>query len=407
MRRTRAHRYPLDKADLVVAIACYDESQAISLVTQQAASALATYFAGTSAAIIACDELSSTTTRTAFFSVDSTIPKIYCPLSNTSCGKRAIVRALFEKALDLDARAIVVVNGNLLSVTPEFIRDLAQPLLSGYECVIPMYVRDKNDGLITNHLAYPITRALYGTRIRQPLCGEFGFSGQLARYLLDSPLWEDAASSYGVDIWMTTLSITTGRSLCQTFVGGPRIYRGRDIGLRIAAMVTDIATTLFRLMKHFEDYWRAIRWSRPTPIFGLNKKDIEDPSPVMIDEAELYRRFVSVFDSYEPLYEKILDADLLSAVQAVRASPYAKFEFGELLWANIVYSYAAVSKAGAVPESDLMNSFIPLFAGRVASYARSTRGMDLRGVEEYFEHQCLVFEETKPYLLRKWFDQTP
>ena len=41
-------------------------------------------------------------------------------------------------------------------------------------------MRHKYDGTITNTIVYPLTRALYGKRIRQPIGGDFGFSGRLA-----------------------------------------------------------------------------------------------------------------------------------------------------------------------------------------------------------------------------------
>ena len=40
----------------------------------------------------------------------------------------------------------------------------------------PLYARYKYDGTITNTVTYPLTRALYGHRIRQPIGGDFGVS---------------------------------------------------------------------------------------------------------------------------------------------------------------------------------------------------------------------------------------
>ena len=72
----------------------------------------------------------------------------------------------------------------LLAGTPsepdEWIELLAGPVLKGgYDYVAPLYARYKYDGTITNSIVYPLTRALYGQRIRQPIGGDFGFSGSL------------------------------------------------------------------------------------------------------------------------------------------------------------------------------------------------------------------------------------
>jgi hypothetical protein len=49
--------------------------------------------------------------------------------------------------------------------------------------IAPYYLRHKYDGTITNGIIYPMTRTLYGKSVRQPIGGEFGFSGSLATTL--------------------------------------------------------------------------------------------------------------------------------------------------------------------------------------------------------------------------------
>ena len=58
-------------------------------------------------------------------------------------------------------------------------------LEQGFDYVAPYYLRHKYDGTITNSIVYPMTRTLYGHRIRQPIGGDFGFSGHLAQHYLD------------------------------------------------------------------------------------------------------------------------------------------------------------------------------------------------------------------------------
>ena len=51
---------------------------------------------------------------------------------------------------------------------------------------------------------YPLTRALYGQRIRQPIGGDFGMSRPLVRHYLAQPVWDTDVARFGIDIWMTT-----------------------------------------------------------------------------------------------------------------------------------------------------------------------------------------------------------
>jgi len=96
--------------------------------------------------------------------------------------------------------------------------------------VAPLYVRHKYDGTITNGIAYPMTRALYGRRVRQPIGGDFGFSGDLADVYLKSKTWSQAVANFGIDIWMTTLAINQKVQVCQAFMGRPKIHRTKDPG---------------------------------------------------------------------------------------------------------------------------------------------------------------------------------
>ena len=126
-------------------------------------------------------------------------------------GKGSAFRSIFEIAQKLDAKACVVVDSDLRSITPEWIELLVKPVLEGgFDYVAPLYHRKKLDGTITNSIVYPLTRTLYGKRVRQPIGGDFGFSGKLAQFYLTQDVWESDVARFGIDIWMTTTAIANG-----------------------------------------------------------------------------------------------------------------------------------------------------------------------------------------------------
>ena len=87
-------------------------------------------------------------------------------------GKGSAFRALFRKAVELNAEACCVVDADLRSITPEWIELLLSPVIrKGFDFVAPLYSRHKYDGTITNSSVYPVTRTLYGRRVRQPIGG--------------------------------------------------------------------------------------------------------------------------------------------------------------------------------------------------------------------------------------------
>ena len=135
-------------------------------------------------------------------------------------GKGAALRTLFQIARALKVQALVVVDSDLRSIGPEWIELLAGPILKGgFDYTTPLYSRHKFDGTITNTVTYPLTRALYGLRIRQPIGGDFGVSGDLIDHYLAQDDWTPDVSKFGIDIWMTTTAVAGGFAVCQARLG--------------------------------------------------------------------------------------------------------------------------------------------------------------------------------------------
>src|SRR5438477_112287 len=69
-----------------------------------------------------------------------------------------------------------------------------------YDLVLPTYARHKFDGLLITNLLYPMTRALYGLRIREPYASEFAFSGRLGSQFLAQNSWNDEVARTGCEV---------------------------------------------------------------------------------------------------------------------------------------------------------------------------------------------------------------
>lgn len=78
-------------------------------------------------------------------------------------GKGSAFHTIFEIADRLNVKVCIVVDSDLRSITPEWIRLLGDPIYKhNYGFVTPYYFRYKYDGTITNSIAHPLTSALYG-----------------------------------------------------------------------------------------------------------------------------------------------------------------------------------------------------------------------------------------------------
>jgi len=393
------------RAEIVVGIPSYNEASLISFPTQQADKGLSKYYPDRSAVIINLDNDSPDNTRDAFLKTATRTPKIYLSTPEGVRGKGNNLRNLFKKAVDMDARAVVVLDADLKSITPLWVRHLVEPLFDEYQFVAPLYVRHKYDGTVTNNIAYPLTRALYGRRVRQPIGGDVGFSGELARIYLDSDVWDQRIANFGITIWMTTMAMRSRVSVIQSFMGRAKIHSVKDLSAQLTAMFSDVVGTIFELMSRFDFFWKDVRWSRPSAVFGFGVGDVEVPPPVEVDAGSLWVQFTTGLKAHWDLYNQVLHVQNFNKMEEVAELPEDAFEFPTSLWAKIIYDFAVAYKKSIVPQGDLLAALIPLYYAKTLSFVLETQPMNTQQVEEYIEDQCLQFEKTKPYLVERWFAQ--
>ena len=141
MFESEVNREKIEKAELVVSIPSYNEADSIDYPTKQADLGLKKYFPDKGAVIINCDNNSPDNTKKAFLDTPTDVPKIYISTPPGVKGKGNNFKNLFQKVIDLNAKAVVVVDADLKSITPEWIKHLGEPLFNGFSYVAPLYVR--------------------------------------------------------------------------------------------------------------------------------------------------------------------------------------------------------------------------------------------------------------------------
>ncbi|MCP4683494.1 MAG: glycosyltransferase [Desulfobacterales bacterium] len=392
----------IKKAEMLVCIPSYNEADTIHYPIKQADIGLMKYFGDRKSVIINCDNNSPDNTRQAFLDTPTDIPKIYLSTRPGVKGKGNNFKNLFQKVVDLQAKAVVVVDADLKSITPEWIKHLGEPLFEGFSYVAPLYIRHKYDGTITNGIAYPITRALYGRRVRQPIGGDFGFSGKLGKVYLESDSWDDAVATFGIDVWMTTLAISQRVQICQSFMGRPKIHRTKDPGAHLGPMFRQVVGTIFSMMGRCDSFWTKIKFSRPTAIYGFGLGEVEMPPKVEVDMENLLQKFHTGFHEYNHVWEKILTGDVHKKLLEIRSMNDQEFNFPTDLWARILFDTAIAYRDTILDRDEIMDSLIPLYFGRTLSFVKKTQRMSMKQAEEAIEEDCVTFEMTKPYLLQRW-----
>lgn len=402
----------IGQADIVVGIPSFNNARTIAHVVRAVQAGLAKYFPDHKAVIVNSDggSVDGTMDVVRNTSIDDysaillhhrvlAVSKIAFPYSGIP-GKGSAFRNIFEIAGVLGAKACAVVDSDLRSITPEWIELLVKPVLEGgFDYVSPLYHRHKFDGTITNSIVYPLTRALYGKRVRQPIGGDFGFSGSLAQFYLTLDVWQTDVARFGIDIWMTTTAIANGFKVTQSFLGA-KIHDAKDPGTDLGNMLYQVLSTTFALMETYPKVWMPISGSTPVAAFGFEYTvGLEQ---VNVNTERMLGIFREGLRSLGEIWLDILGAGDFAEVERLGTLADREFVFPIGLWTRVVYDYALAYHQGRLPVEHLIKSMTPLYVGKTASFILAVQDMGQADAEAEIERLCIEFENSKNYLVSSW-----
>jgi glycosyltransferase involved in cell wall biosynthesis len=393
----------IKSAEIVIGIPSYNETDSIFFPVEQASKGLNIYFPHKSSVIVNVDNCSEDGTKEAFFSTPTKVPKIYASTKKGIRGKGRNIRNLLEISSGLGAKAIILIDADIKSLTPRWIKYFMEPLKDGYDFVVPIYMRHKFDGTITNNIAYPMLRTLFGLRIRQPIAGDFAISGRLADCLLLEPTWDEDIYNFGIDIWMTSVAICRNFKVCQAFLGSSKTHRPKDPASDLGPMFSQVVGTIFNLMKNFEYVWKDIEESRPSVIYGFGLGQSGVSEEVKIDTDLLHKSFISGFEDYGDIWKQVLMPSNMQVIQRLSKVDPEKFHYEDDEWARILFDFAlAFMFNKELDNKKLIEALIPLYYSCTLSFVNRVSKMDDAETELHLEDWTLRFEETKYYLMERW-----
>jgi glucosylglycerate synthase len=402
----------IKEADILVGIPSYNNARTIGPVVKAVQAGLAKYFPDKRSVLVNSDGGSTDGTSEVVHSTaidDYTaillhhrvepVLKIATPYHGIP-GKGSAFRTIFAIARELNVKACAVVDSDLRSITPEWIELLIKPVLEGgYDYVSPLYHRHKYDGTITNSIVYPLTRALYGKRIRQPIGGDFGFSGQLANFYLTKEVWDTDVARYGIDIWMTTTAVANKFKVCQSFLGA-KIHDPKDPGADLSAMLFQVVGATFDLMETYTPLWMTVEGSEEIPTFGF-RYDV-GLEPVTVNLERMIDKFRLGVKELTDIWKIFTPADVLDFLKKVAGAEKDAFHIPDEIWVTIVYSFAAAAHTGVLNKEHLLKSLTPLYLAKIASFVLETWESNAVAVEEKIEQLCNSFEKGKIFLIDNW-----
>jgi glycosyltransferase involved in cell wall biosynthesis len=381
----------IGSADVVVGIPSFRNAATIGFVAATAAKGLREHFPGARVAIVNADGGSEDGTPDRVVEGASGVPVAVGRYIGPP-GKGSAFRAIFTAVGILGARACAVVDSDLRSITPQWIGRLLTPITSGdVDYMTPLYARHKHDGTITNSVAYPLTRALYGLRIRQPIGGEFGFRADLARAYLDQAVWDTDVARFGIDIFMTTTAMVRRARVAQAFLGA-KIHDPKDPAADLGPMFTQVVGTLFRMAADNEAIWSKVDGSKDVPLIG----DVipVEPEVVPADPARLREKYTVAKGTQEAGWRQILSAPVPGKLDAKT-------------WARFVFDHLDAALLRPAESEPIARSLLPLYQLRTATFIEEVRDMTTAQSETVIEDGARAMEEEKRRFLARRSQRPP
>jgi hypothetical protein len=399
------------EVDILVGLPTYNNAKTIGAIVQSVQSGILRWFPRERAVIINADGGSrdGTPELVTGVSIDDarpafslhalrTLHSVTTKYASTPAAGSALHSILAAAEL-LRAKACVVLSPESENIQAEWLWQLLRPVYKdGYDLVIPTYRRHASDGILITNLLYPMTRALYGLRIREPYASDFGFSANLGGKFLAHNHWEDAASQSAGELRFTLAAIRERGRICQAFLGNKQHVERR--GSDLVPALRQTVGPLFSALEQDLPLWSAVTSSQSVVTTGPDSPELLDP--MRVNRKRLREMFSTGVEELSSVFQTLLVPSTLAELQRIAKQTDAAFEYPAELWVRTVYEFAASYRKAVINRDHIIQALAPLFRGRASTFLSENRNASANDVENHIEGLCLEFERLKPYLVQMW-----
>jgi len=309
------------------------------------------------------------------------------------------LRSILAAGELLRAKTCVVISPESTQVETDWLTKLVRPIYAGeFDLVLPTYTRHRFDGILLTNLLYPMTRALYGLRIREPYALDFAFSGTLGSQFLAQNAWQDETARAGSETYFTLNAIASRARICQSFLGTREHIERRSADL-IPALRQTVGALFSSLGPHMA-LWNASTASQPIPTTGPEREFTLEP--LRVNRKRLREMFSTGVAELESVFQAILSPSTLEELRRIARLGETEFRYPAELWVKTIYEFAVAYHKTVISRDHILQALAPLFRGRAFTFLAENRNGSADGVEDNIEALCLEFERGKPYLLELW-----
>ncbi len=376
------------KYGIIVGIPSYNNADTIVHVIKKVDEGIKNYFGG-NGLIVNADGGSKDGTREVFMQTDTNSDKFAYEYEGIP-GKGSAMGSVLELCVEFEIPVAVFVDSDLRSIDEWWIERLTTPILEKKASyVTPYYIRHKYDGTITNNICYPLTSALYGKKVRQPIGGDFGLNLEMANKLLQKPCewWKSDIGKFGIDIFMTTVALNESEYGVYQAALGAKIHDAKDPGEDLGPMFSQVVGTLFKLMDNYKNNWKEIEKIEDIPIYG--EIPAVEPEAVNVNYEKLHEKSTNGIEENMDFYKSELNEDLSSYIIGCDG----RMDCNK--WVEIIFEFEKLYNRSEREKTEVIKALIPLYFSRVADFVVLSNKMDSVEAEDLVDSLLGLFLKVK------------
>lgn len=300
----------------------------------------------------------------------------------------------YQLAEKNEARAILMLGPESGSLDSSALRELAAAVLATTDLAVPCYDLPPHAGLVNSAILYPLTRALFASRVRFPLAVDLGLSLRMAKCLADAARNFITTNQGDVPLWPVNEAAVAGFTMEQFDVGTCIQSAGPDLN----TILPLVAGPLFSDITAKAAFWQRFR--SLSPVEGAIPISLAPSTDATADIAPMLSAFRLASTNLYEIWSLVLPPNSLLELKRLSTTDAAAFHMPESLWARIVYDFLLAYRLRTINRGHLLGALIPLYLAWVAGHINVTAsGTD---PERHIEAVAEAFEADKAYIVSRW-----
>lgn len=296
-----------------------------------------------------------------------------------------------------NARAILILGPEAGSLPGPGLGSLANTVSSdSADLAVPCYDLQARAGLVNSSILYPLSRALFATRVRFPLAIDLGMSPRMAERLGVAAQRFVSLNQGEAPLWTVSEAMAGGMKIEEVDVGPRALPQPADPDLN--TILPFVTASLFSDVEAKAAFWQRARVAPPP---RKPAPPVQPPaSDGSAEVASMLQGFRLAYTNLREIWSLVLPPNTLLGLKRLSLIDGPEFRMPENLWARIVFDFLIAYRLRTLNRGHLLGALIPLYLAWVASHINVIAAGE--NPERHIETHAAAFEAEKAYLVARW-----